>query len=96
MASRELTQVYLDPGQKQALQKMAKQHGTKASEEIRRAVKVYVSGLTPEDIETLDVVSRAAERDLQVMSDALDATNRKLDQILGQLEQSHQLDSQAA
>lgn len=85
MASRQLTQVYLDTSQKAALQKKALAKGTKVAEEIRSAVDAYLAGVTTEELELLDSVSRQAARELQAMSESLDATNRKLDAVFDEL-----------
>ncbi len=89
MATRQLTQVYLDPGQKQALQNQAKKRGTKLSEQIRLAVDAYVSGITREDLELLDEASKAAEKELQAMSEELDRTNKKLDRVFREMNKIH-------
>lgn len=87
MAGRQLTQVYLDAEQKAALQKKAAEKGTKVAEEIRNAVDAYLAGVTPEELELLDVASRAASVELDAMCRVLDATNKKLDTVFEELEQ---------
>ena len=86
MPARQLTQVYLDPHQKEALQKRAESKGTKVSEEIRSAVDVYLAGLSPQELELLDAASREAEKELKAMAETLDATNDKLDAVFDELE----------
>ena len=86
MAGRQLTQVYLDAEQKAALQKKAKEKGTKVAEEIRSAVDAYLAGVTPEELALLDMASRAAAEELESMCRALDATNAKLDTVFAELE----------
>ena len=86
MSSRLLTQVYLDPDQKKALQKRAKAKGTKLSEEIRTAVNTYLAGVTPEELELLDVASREAEKELKAMAQTLDTANIRLDAVFKELE----------
>jgi hypothetical protein len=86
MAIRQLTQVYLEPGQKKALQKRAKTKGTKVSEEIRNAVDAYLGGITPQELELLDFATRAAGKELAAMADTLEATNAKLDTVFAELE----------
>ena len=86
MASRQLTQVYLDASQKSALQKRARAKGTKVAEEIRSAVDAYLSGISPDELALLDMASRQAANELQAMSESLDATNRKLDAVFNELE----------
>lgn len=85
MTTRQLTQVYLEPAQKKALQVRAKAKGTKVSEEIRSAVDAYLAGVTPEELELLDKASREAEKELGAMVRTLDATNRKLDAVFAEL-----------
>ena len=75
----ELTQVYLEPSQKKALQAKARAHGTKLAEEVRRAVDAYLAGVSPEDLSLLDAGSRKAARHLAEMSDELDRINARLD-----------------
>lgn len=89
MASRQLTQVYLDAPQKAALQERARKKGTKMAEEIRNAVDVYLAGITQEELELLDSASRRAAVDLQAMSEVLDASNARLDAVFRELEKIH-------
>ena len=86
MASRQLTQVYLDAEQKAALQKRAKEKGSKVAEEIRNAVDTYLTGVSPEELELLDIASREAAKEFDAMSKTLDATNKKLDSVFKELE----------
>jgi BMFP domain-containing protein YqiC len=86
MASRQLTQVYLDAEQKAALQKRAKEKGSKVAEEIRNAVDTYLTGVTPEELELLDIASREAAKEFDAMSKTLEATNKKLDRVFRELE----------
>ena len=83
--SMELTQVYLEPSQKRALQAKARAHGTKLAEEVRRAVDAYLAGVSPEDLALLDAGSRKAARHLAEMSGELDRINRRLDEVFGKL-----------
>ncbi len=86
MAGRQLTQVYLDAEQKTALQKKAKEKGSKVAEEIRSAVDNYLTGVTPEEMDLLDIASREAAKEFGAMSKVLDATNKKLDSVFKELE----------
>ncbi len=81
MATKQLTQVYLDADQKHALQERAKTKGTKVAEEIRNAVDAYLSGITPQELELLDAASRQAEQEIKAMQDLLDASTKRLDSI---------------
>jgi hypothetical protein len=87
MATKQLTQVYLDPGQKTALQERAKSKGTKVAEEIRYAVDAYLAGVTSEELELLDAASRHAEQEIKAMQELLEATNRRLDSIFDEMAQ---------
>ena len=86
MATLRLTQVYLAPGQKAALQRKAKQKGTKVAEEIRSAVEVYLTGATAEDLKLLDAATREARKHLDAMVEDLDAMNAKLDAAFAEME----------
>ena len=77
----ELTQIYLEPAQKKALQARAKARRTKLAEEVRRAVDAYLTGVTPDELSLLDGVTKEAERHLVAMARKLDATNRRLDEL---------------
>ena len=85
MARMELTQIYLEPGQKKALQAKARAHGTKVAEEVRRAVDAYLAGISPEQLELLDAATRTAERHLNEMVRELDLINGRLDRAFAQL-----------
>ncbi len=96
MASRQLTQVYLDAEQKTALQKRAKAKGSKVAEEIRSAVDNYLTGITPEELDLLDIASREAAKEFDAMSKTLDATNKKLDSVFKELEKMRAKKGKAA
>ena len=67
MSSMVLTQVYLEPAQKQALTSQAKKSGRKVSEIMRDAVDAAIAGVTLEDIKTLDEGTRRAQGDINAM-----------------------------
>ena len=81
----ELTQVYLEPSQKKALQAKARAHGTGLAEEVRRAVDAYLAGVSPEDLSLLDAGSRKAAKHLVEMSEELDRINARLDETFATL-----------
>jgi hypothetical protein len=56
------------------------------AEEIRNAVDAYLSGVTPDELELLDVATRHAASAISEMSAMLEATNRKADAIFAELE----------
>lgn len=94
--ARQLTQVYLEPEQKAALQKRAKARGTKVAEEVRNAVEAYLAGLGPEELKLLDQATARAKQELTAMADCLDATNKRLDDLFAQLDDLKKLDQEAA
>ncbi len=59
---------------------------TGVAHEIRRAVDVYLTGMTPEELELLDMLGRQAERELKEMAHRLDETNRGLDAVFAEME----------
>jgi Ribbon-helix-helix protein, copG family len=67
MGSMVLTQVYLEPAQKQALASQAKKSGKNVSELMREAVDAAIAGVTLEDIKTLDAGTKRAQADIQGM-----------------------------
>jgi guanylate kinase len=86
MATLQLTQVYLEPRQKAALQRRAKAKGTKVAEEIRKAVDAYLAGVTAEELELLDAATRAAKVDLDQMAADLERVNRRVDATLAEMD----------
>jgi len=86
MPSLQLTQIYLERKQKDALQARAKANGTKVAEEVRRAVDAYLAGISPEDLRLLDEGTRKAERHLSEMANELDRVNARLDATFAELD----------
>jgi guanylate kinase len=86
MATLRLTQVYLEPRQKAALQRRARAKGTKVAEEIRKAVDAYLAGVTAEELELLDAATRAAKLDLDRMAADLERVNRRVDAALAEMD----------
>jgi guanylate kinase len=86
MAVLQLTQVYLEPRQKAALQKRAKAKGTKVAEEIRKAIDAYLAGVTAEELELLDAATRAAKLQLDEMAAELEGINRRVDATLAEMD----------
>lgn len=89
---RQLTQIYLDPAQKSALQKRAKARGTKVAEEVRHAVDAYLSGIGPDELRLLDQATARAAQDLAAMAKRLEATNQRLDNLFARLDRLNRLD----
>jgi len=71
---------------KRRCKKGQKSKGPKVAEEIRNAVDTYLTGVTPEELELLDIASREAAKEFDAMSKTLDATNKKLDSVFKELE----------
>ena len=67
MSSMVLTQVYLEPSQKQALTLQAQQSGRKVSEIMRDAVDAAIAGVTLDEIQTLDMGTQRAQSDISAM-----------------------------
>jgi hypothetical protein len=86
MPTLQLTQVYLEPRQKAALQKRAKAKGTKVAEEIRKAVDAYLAGVTAEELELLDAATRTAKVQLDEMAAELEGVNRRVDAALDEMD----------
>lgn len=86
VSTRVLTQIYLEPRQKTALQTKAHARGTKLAEEVRNAVDAYLAGITSEEFELLDAATREAETHLKAMAAELDRVNAKLDRAFSELE----------
>ncbi len=71
MSSMVLTQVYLEPAQKQALTLQAQKSGRKVSEIMRDAVDAAIAGVTLDDIQLLDMGTQRAHSDISVMRSQL-------------------------
>ena len=82
MGAYELTQVYLEPKQKAALQRRAKAKGTKVAEEIRNAIDAYLAGVTVQELEMLDAATKEAAGHYEAMAAELDRVNRRVDDVL--------------
>jgi Ribbon-helix-helix protein, copG family len=71
MSSMVLTQVYLEPAQKQALTEQAQKSGRKISEIMRDAVDAAIAGVTLDEIQLLDLGTQRAYSDINVMRSEL-------------------------
>ncbi len=85
METMELTNFHLGRSQKRALKERAKAKGSNLAEEIRSAVEAYLSGVTAEELELLDIASKQAESAIAEMNAMLEATNRNADRIFAEL-----------
>ena len=61
------TMVYLTSDQKEGLAKRARQRNTKVAAEIRSAIDAYLAGVTPQELELLDMATRRAKEDIDAM-----------------------------
>ena len=68
-----LTQVYLEPKQKEELAAKAKATGRKSSDLVREAVDGLLLGVSPVELAQLDEATKRAEADIKAMVKALDA-----------------------
>ncbi len=71
MSSMVLTQVYLEPAQKQALTVQAKKSGRNVSEIMRDAVDAAIAGVTLDDIQMLDISTQRVHSDINAMRSQL-------------------------
>ena len=62
-----MTNFHLGRKQKIALRERARAKGTNVAEEIRNAVDAYLSGVSPEELDLLDVATRKAQADIAEM-----------------------------
>lgn len=86
MATLQLTQVYLEPTQKAALNKKAKASKVGVSEIIRDAVDAYLVGITMDELHLLDSASKQAAVEFKAMTTRMKATNKKLDEAFSAIE----------
>ncbi len=85
MPTMELTQVYLEPGQKKALRQRAKTNGSTLAQEARRAIDAYLAGVSPHELDVLDGATREAQKNLEAMAADLERVNSKLDAIFAEM-----------
>ena len=81
-----LTNVYLDAGQKKALAKKAKADGTNISTEMRRAVDVYLAGVSTDDLRLLDEATKQAKTEIDEMNRILDAGAARAEKFFAEIE----------
>ena len=86
MSNLELTNVYLEKGQKGALAQKAKANGTNLSVEIRRAVDVYLTGVTKEELELLDAATRQIKVEFDQIIEILDRSNARAEKFFAEIE----------
>lgn len=94
--ARQLTQVYLDKAQKDALQRRARARRTNMAAEVRSAVDAYLSGVGPAELKLLDEATAKAEKDIKAMVTCLAVTNRALAKMFARLDQLERHDRKVA
>jgi hypothetical protein len=67
VSSMVLTQVYLEPAQKQALTSQAQKSGRKVSEIMREAVDTAIAGVTLDDLKMLDIGTQRIQGDINAI-----------------------------
>jgi hypothetical protein len=85
-----VTQIHFKPAQKKALQARAQANKTNMAEEVRRAVDVYLSGVTADELALLDQATQDAQAMLSEMSKTLADTNAYLRNIFAQRDRLRQ------
>ena len=68
-----LTNIYLEPAQRKALQARAKRNRTSLSVEARKAIEAYNAGISVDELRLLDEATRRAGEDIDAMIAVLDA-----------------------
>ncbi|MGH8469015.1 MAG: hypothetical protein ACREX3_21070 [Gammaproteobacteria bacterium] len=86
MATMQSMMIYVAPEQRKALQRRAKEQGTKVAEEIRHAIDAYLAGISKEELALLDTATREAAKHIQAMTERLAVTNKRLDAVFAELE----------
>jgi hypothetical protein len=61
------TMVYLTAEQKEGLARRARERNTKVAAEIRSAIDAYLAGVTPQELELLDVATKRAKEEIDAM-----------------------------
>jgi hypothetical protein len=80
-----LTNLYLEPGQRKFLEKLAKTNGTNLSVEARSAIDLYKTGVTLPDLELLDLATRKTKEDLDAINATLDNGERRAELFFAQI-----------
>ncbi len=68
-----LTNIYLEPAQRKALQARAKRNRTSLSVEARKAIEAYNAGISVDELRLLDEATRKASQEFDEMIAVLDA-----------------------
>lgn len=68
-----LTNIYLEPAQRKALEARARRNRTSLSVEARKAIEAYNAGLSIDELRLLDEATRKASEDIDGMIAILDA-----------------------
>ncbi len=68
-----LTNIYLEPAQRKALQARAKRNRTSLSVEARKAIEAYNAGISVDELRLLDEATRKVSQEFDEMIAVLDA-----------------------
>lgn len=77
--------VYLTPEQKEGLARRARERRTKVAAEIRSAVDAYLAGITPQELELLDVATKRAKEDIDAMIETADEILRTHERFMKEI-----------
>lgn len=80
------TMIHLEPAQKAALQRRAKEKGGSMASEIRAAIDRYLDDVSATDLAVLDEMTRRAEKDLLETNALMDKTIAALDRAFKKIE----------
>ena len=80
------TMIHLEPAQKAALQRRAKEKGGSMAGEIRIAIDRYLDDVSSADLAVLDQMTRRAEKDLRGTAAIMDKTIAALDRAFKTIE----------
>jgi hypothetical protein len=80
------TMVYLTPEQKEGLARRARERNTKVAAEIRSAIDAYLAGVTPQELELLDVATKRAKEDIDAMLETVNDMLRSHQRFLKDIE----------
>jgi hypothetical protein len=80
------TMIHLERKQKKALQKRAHEKGSSMSSEVRKAVDLYLSDLSPTEIAMLDIATKQAEKDILEINESMKRTIDNFDRAFDEIE----------
>lgn len=81
-----LTNVYLEPEQRNALEQLAAKNHSNLSVEVRKAIDVYKAGLSLDELHLLDVATQRAQVDIAAMNEILEAGLARAEKFFAEIE----------